>query len=120
MQISLPQAIMITPGRGGSRLAPGHIWLLLEVSLTNRKQPFAAFGEGDFFAVATNGQTFPAKARDPSRRVLGSGRLKNGASVRGWVGFVLPTLPTSGSVIWNDNNHLIPPEELLKYTIRAA
>jgi hypothetical protein len=119
VQISLLHAVMVTPGRGRSRPPLGHIWLLLEVSLVDAKKK-AAFSQNDFFTVTVYGQTLSARLTDPTRRSLGSGRLKAGASIRGWIGFTLPTLPTSGTVTWNDHNHLIPPTVLLKYRLRAA
>lgn len=101
-----------------SNTAGNRLLLLLEVALRNREHRAARFDRQNFYALAGSGQTYGSGAATGTLPTLGRGALTGGRKRKGWIAFQLPARPESLIVIWNDDNHLLPPATLARLRLR--
>ncbi len=83
--------------------------LSVKVTITNGGRLHRDYGAINLYALSGAGQTYGSVRPPPGLPPLTSGSLPPGARYSGWVAFSLPPRTEQLSLLWNDNNTLLPP-----------
>lgn len=96
--------------------------LLVDIQLMNRGSKPAGYDYRNFYALAPSGETFAAESPSglASGRALRSGSIAPGRTLRSTIAFALDSQSAPLTIIWSDDNRLIPPGMLGTLTIRVT
>lgn len=100
---------------------PQQLHIVLQITFRNtghRTQPADPI---NFYGLADSGQTYGTDLRVDGVPALRRSTVLPGHVFAGWIAFTVPAAPSRITLLWNDDNRLLPPASLASVSvIRAA